>query len=124
MSESQEFGFSRELSNAERAAVCRALSGGGNHGLADCIGEEIPVTIGLVHVVEEIDERGNPLQSKRLALVTDSGEVIGSTSRSAIESWQTIQKHFGLPPYSPPLKIRVVGIKTKKGRETIVLHVY
>jgi hypothetical protein len=124
MGESQEFSFSRELSNSERAAVCRALSGGGNHGLADCIGEEILVSIGLTHIVEEIDERGNPRQSKRLALVTDSGDVIGSTSRSAIESWETIQKHFGLPPYSPPLKIRVVGIKTKKGRETIVLHVY
>jgi hypothetical protein len=117
-----EFEFRRELTPIERAAVCRATVGGGEHSLSDVVGETLQVSIGLIHEIEEIGPDGKPLSSKRLALVLADGAVVGSTSRSAISSFEKIRSVYGLPPYEPPIAIRIVSVRTKKGRDAILLH--
>lgn len=118
----QEFEFRRELTPTERAAVCRATVGGGEHSLSDVVGETLQVSIGLIHEIEEIGPDGQPLSSKRLALVLADGAVVGSTSRSAIASFDKIRSVYGLPPYEPPITLRVVSVRTKKGRDALLLH--
>jgi hypothetical protein len=118
----QEFEFRRELTPIERAAVCRSTIGGGEHSLSDVIGETLNVSIGIVHEIEEIGQDGQPVSSKRLALVLADGTVVGSTSRSAIASFEKIRSVYGLPPYDPPIAIRIVSVRTKKGRDAILLH--
>ncbi|MCL6616325.1 MAG: hypothetical protein K6T39_04250 [Anoxybacillus ayderensis] len=117
-----EFEFRRELTPIERAAVCRALVGGGEHALSELVGEEIKIVIGLVHQIEEVGTDGNPVASNRLALVLADGNVVGSTSLSAITSFEKIQKVFGMCPFEPPLAVRVVAVRTKKGRDALLLH--
>lgn len=71
----------------------------------------------ILHDVEVVDtETGEITEAVRTVLITPKGEAFAAVSQGVINSLQMIcnPNVFGPPPWSPPIKLEMIRVKTKK----------
>lgn len=90
--------------------------------LSEMIGKTILVEHLLAHRVEMTDEEtGEITLGDRIVLVTPKGDAYQAVSAGVRRSVQLIAHYKGLPPWTPPLKLEVAQIPTRRGFRTFTL---
>lgn len=91
--------------------------------LSELIGKEIAVRHIVAHRVELVDEdTGEISTGDRIVLVDSAGQAYGSVSDGIRRSLSLIMQVYGKPPWTPPLRLSVDQLNTRKGRRTYVLN--
>ena len=100
-----------------RRADIIGLMQGNSERLGNVIGEVIEVEHVLAHRVDMIDEEtGEVTTGDRVILVDRNGRSFAGVSVGVRKSLQFIMALYGMPPWTPELKLRVGQIETKRGR--------
>lgn len=90
--------------------------------LSENIGQTILVEHVLAHRVEMVDEESGEITlGDRIVLVTPKGDAYQAVSAGVRRSVQLIAHFKGLPPWTPPLKLKVEQIPTRRGFRTFTL---
>lgn len=87
--------------------------------LDDHKGEVIEVVNVAAHPVSLTDENtGEVVEALRMVIIDKNGKNYDAVSQGIASSFQKIFSIVGPAPYTPPLKIKVVEQKTRKGYKT------
>ena len=90
--------------------------------LSEAIGKTLLVEHVLAHRVEMTDEEtGEITLGDRIVLITPKGDAYQAVSAGVRRSLQLIFHFKGVPPYTPPLKVEVSQIPTRRGFRTFTL---
>lgn len=99
-----------------KAQLLMAMQGE-NDALGDLVGEVVEVSHLVVHNVEVLDEQtGELLERDRIVIITPDGSMLAAVSQGIRKSVQLLTALYGLPPYTPALRVKVVQVNTRKGR--------
>lgn len=99
-----------------------ALVQGSALALADMVEKVIPVRHILAHRIDSVDEDTGEVKTlDRIVLVTPDGTAYASTSEGVRRSLSLLMTVYGKPPWSPPLRLKLTQVNTRKGRRTFVL---
>lgn len=122
-SQPQEVWSSFDPSTPEgKAAIVQHLQGSDAASLGDSANLIVEVHHILAHRVETLDtSTGELVDVDRIVLVREDGTSIACASSGIKRSLQVIFGLYGLPPYSPPLSVRIQPKKTRQGRTTYLL---
>lgn len=108
--------------NAGKSAVIRHMNGDEAERLTEAVNTVVEVQDILAHRVEIVDTKtGEVIDADRIVLIRPDGSGLACVSTGVRRSLQTIFALFGLPPYRPAMKMRVVNKRTKAGRMTTLL---
>lgn len=108
---------SLDISSDEGKATLLMALQGENASLGDMIGEEIEISHLVVHNVEVLDEdTGELLERDRIVIVQPDGTMLSAVSQGIRKSVQLLCALYRLPPYDPPLRVKIVQTNTKRGR--------
>jgi len=112
-----------ESTETGRIDVVNAMVGSALHG-SDLVNTNIPVRHALIHVVQLSDpETGEVTDAPRTILIDPDGVSVSFVSLGVIGSLKKIIKSMGAPPWNPPLVIKPIRQRTRKGFDTIILTV-
>ena len=90
--------------------------------LSEVIGKTLLIEHVLAHRVEMTDEEtGEITLGDRIVLVTPKGDAYQAVSAGVRRSLQLIFHFKGVPPWTPPLKVEVTQIPTRRGFRTFTL---
>lgn len=82
-----------------------------------------PTRYYLAHVTDYVDDDGEVIPMVRVVLIGPQMETLSFVSEGAIRSLDLIRSLCGDGPWSPPLPISVVQVKTRRNRRTYRLVV-
>jgi Phage Single-stranded DNA-binding protein len=87
------------------------------------VGQVIQISDYIAHSVQlPNSETGEIIQAARLVLPQPDGVPVEFISVGAIQSLQRIAKMAGrLPPYDPPIQVKITEVRTRKGFRTLKL---
>lgn len=104
------------VKNTDIKSAYRALTGGAK-SLAEVVNCDIDVTHAAVVETEITDkETGEMRKAYRTVLVTAGGEVYATISSSIARCVEALVKLCGNPPWSEPIKVKVVQVDYKGRR--------
>lgn len=93
------------------------------NALADHVGEVIEVKDMVAHVIELEDEQTNEkVKALRVVLVTPDGAGYHAVSQGVVSALTKIINVVGQGPWTPPLKVVPVEVKTRKGYRTLTIR--
>lgn len=75
----------------------------------------------LSHPVTIEKEDGELEEALRVVLVDNQGKTYSSVATGVKKSISNLFMIFGLPPYNPPVKLKAVEVRTRKGFRTVNL---
>lgn len=105
-------------SREDAVKIYNAINNKGD-SLDDHKGEVIEMVNVAAHPVELVDENtGELVQSLRTVIIDKNGKNYDAVSQGIASSLQKIFAIVGNAPFNPPLKIKVVEQKTRKGFKT------
>lgn len=99
-----------------RLELARHLGGADAAKLSKEINTTLKVAHVLVHRVNVITEDGEEIEADRCVLIGPDGEAFACVSEGVRKSIQILGAVVGIPPWSPPLELRVVQTETRSGR--------
>lgn len=107
---------------AGKAAIVQHMQGDGATPVGDSLNTIVEVAHVLAHRVELLDESTGEIQeADRIVLIRADGSAVACVSAGIKRSLQIITSLYGLPPYDPPLALRITQKTTRKGRRTYQL---
>lgn len=89
---------------------------------ADAVNREIVVTDLLLHGVTMTSDSGEVKDLTRSVMVLDDGTMVGSCSTGIVGCLKTACAEFGLPPWRPGLRFKVIRIPLKQNQQTYKLE--
>lgn len=105
-------------SRASQVKVYNAINNKGD-SLDDHKGEVLEIVDVACHPVTLLDENtGEVVNALRVILVDKNGKNYDAVSQGIVSSLQKVFAIVGQPSYNPPLKLKVVEQKTRKGFKT------
>ena len=105
-------------SRASQVKVYNAINSKGD-SLDDHKGEVLEIVDVAAHPVTLVDENtGEVVEALRVILVDKNGKNYDAVSQGIASSLQKIFAVVGMPTFNPPLKMKVVEQKTRKGFKT------
>lgn len=105
-------------SRAAKIAIYNAINNKGE-SLDDHKGEVLNIVNVAAHPVTLVDETtGEAVNALRMVLVDESGRLFDAVSQGIASSMEKIFAIVGPAPFDPPLAIKVVEQKTRKGFKT------
>ena len=110
-----------ENTPANRAKIVRLLQAGSTP-LSDMTNKRVSIQHVLAHRVEAISEDGEPLELIRCVLVDADGKSYSASGLGVYKSMRNLFGFYGQPPYTPPLVVEVVPVKTRRGFTTFALQ--
>lgn len=107
-----------------KAKVFKAL-GNSDFSLKNVVEKKVMLVTDIVaHNVELTNEQtGLTETADRIILVMEDGQTVSGCSKGFKSSVTNMLAVYGKPPFSPALPIVVMGVQTRKGRETFNLMV-
>lgn len=107
----------------EETAKVIGLVQGKVNALGDLVnGEPIAVRHVIAHRVESVDEETGEVTSRdRIVLVSPDGTAYATMSEGVRRSLLLLMTWRGMPPFTPPLRVKVEQSNTGKGRRTYFL---
>lgn len=103
---------------ASQVKVYNAINNKGD-SLDDHKGETLEIVDVACHPVTLLDENtGEVVNALRVILVDKNGKNYDAVSQGIVSSLQKVFAIVGQPSYDPPLKLKVVEQKTRKGFKT------
>jgi len=107
---------------AGKAAIVMHMQGEGATPIGDSLNTIVEVQHVLAHRVELLDESTGEIQeADRIVLIRADGSAVACVSAGIKRSLQLITSLYGLPPYNPPMALRIMQKTTRKGRRTYQL---
>lgn len=111
------------LDMTDKIGIAQAM-GDADYNLRDFFkegekGATIEIVNALSHRVTLVDDEGIERRESRLVLIDKDGKTYSSVAKGAFSSLGNLFQIFGLPPYSPPLKIEAKEVKTRRGFYTL-----
>lgn len=88
----------------------------------DAIGREVVVTDLLLHGVTLVTESGEMKDLIRAVMVLEDGTLVGTCSTGIVGCLKTACAEFGVPPWRPGLRFRVVQLVLKGSKRTFKLE--
>src|SRR5262245_1381531 len=111
---------SLDLSNeANRETLVLAMQSDDAIRLSDIIKGDnklIEVEHVVIHRVPFVDENGEEIEADRVVLIHPSGEMYHAVSTGIVRSLQALSIAYGMPPWNPPITVRVQQGETRKGK--------
>lgn len=108
---------------AEAAAL--VLGTGETERVSDAVNQVVEVEHVVIHRVELLDEKTGAIdEADRIVLLGANGESWAAVSSGVRRSLQVLGALYGLPPWTPALKLRVNQINTRNGRRYLTLTFY
>lgn len=105
-------------SRESKIAIYNAINNKGD-SLDDHKGEVLEITDVAAHPVSLVDENtGEVVDALRMVVIDKEGKNYDAVSQGIASSFQKIFAIVGPAPFNPPLKIKVVEQKTRKGFKT------
>lgn len=103
---------------ASQVKVYNAINSKGD-SLDDHKNEVLEIVDVAAHPVTLVDENtGEIVEALRVVMVDKNGKNYDAVSQGIASSLQKIFAVVGMPSYNPPLKLKVVEQKTRKGYKT------
>lgn len=93
--------------------------------LTEQVGKVLEIVDIAAHPVNLTDENtGEQVEGLRVVMIDKNGKIYDAVSNGIVNSLQRIfaMPGIGQPTYNPPLKMKVMSLKTRKGRITNTLE--
>lgn len=108
--------------SSESKSLIYAARQGKAEQLADAVGHEIVVVDLLLHPVVLRREDGEEVPLTRAVAILDDGRTVGTCSTGVVSCLKTACQIWGLPPWRPGLRFRVVQLSISGNRRTFKLE--
>lgn len=87
--------------------------------LREMLGDDEPLEVQhiVAHRIELVDEKtGEVDEADRIILITPNGDMYACVSKGVRKSVQLLMMAYGMPPWEPPVRVRMNETQTRKGR--------
>lgn len=99
----------------EKALIFNAISNT-DESLSDHIGETLKITDVIAHQVDMFsDAEGANVKMTRVILIDENGKTYGCVSTGIMSALKLIFPIVGMPPYNPPIPLKVIQKTGRKG---------